>query len=71
MKRVIQRMQQPTPRFFRYIRNVGLMLTAVGTTTLSTGVALPQLVIDIASYAVVAGAIATAVSQTAVYRDDY
>lgn len=71
MKKVIQRMQQPTPRFFRYIRNVGLMLTAVGTTTLSIGVALPQLVIDIASYAVVAGAIATAVSQTAVYRDDY
>lgn len=71
MKRVIQRMQQPTPRFFRYIRNLGLILTAVGTATLSTDVTLPQLVTDIASYVVVAGAIATAVSQTAIYRDDY
>lgn len=71
MKRVIQRMQQPTPRFFKHIRNVGLILTAMGTATLSTGVALPQLVTDIASYIVVAGAIATTVSQTAIYRDDY
>ena len=35
MKNIIQRVQEPTPRFFRKIRNAGLLLTAVSGALMS------------------------------------
>ncbi|MDQ0478034.1 MULTISPECIES: hypothetical protein [Chryseobacterium] len=66
MKNIIQRVQEPTPRFFRKIRNAGLLLTAVSGAVLTAPVALPAVLITAAGYLAIAGAIASAISQTAV-----
>lgn len=63
---IIQRVKAPTPKFFRILRTVGLSLAAAGASLLAAPVALPVAVITIAGYVTVAGAVLTAVSQTAV-----
>ncbi len=69
MKNLIQRVQEPTPRFFRKIRNAGLLLSAVSGALLTAPVTLPVAVITVAGYLAIAGAIAGAISQTAVHNE--
>ena len=66
MKKLIERVQAPTPSFFKKLRNIGLILATIATTIAAAPVALPALVVQIAGYLAVAGGIASAVSQTAV-----
>jgi hypothetical protein len=63
---IVQRMQAPTPKFFRILRSVGIVLAAAGGSILAAPVALPAMVLTIAGYATVAGSVMTAVSQAAV-----
>lgn len=70
MKKVIERIQEPTPKFFKMIRNIGLLLTAVSGVIATAPVSLPAIVITISGYLAVAGGIASAISQTAIHRDD-
>lgn len=63
---LIERLKSPTPKFFRVLRNIGLVLAAVGGALLAAPVALPAAVITVAGYITVAGGVMTAVSQTAV-----
>jgi hypothetical protein len=60
-----QRLSEPTPKFFKKVRNIGLALAAISATLLASPVALPLVVIKIAGYLAVAGSVAGAVSQTA------
>lgn len=62
-------MKAPTPRFFKTLRNIGLVLTAIGGVVATAPVALPALVVSAAGYLAVAGGIVSAVSQTAVKGD--
>ena len=66
MKRppLMRRLQSPTPRFFRVLRNYGLLHTAVSAVLTTAPVALPAIVIKLAGYAAVAGGIASAICQT-------
>lgn len=66
---LVERVQAPTPKFFRIVRNVGLVLGAVGTTILTAGAALPPVLITVAGYLVTAGAVAAAVSQSTVMSE--
>ena len=66
----MKRMQAPTPKFFRILRTVGIGLAAVCGTLLTAPLALPAVVITIAGYVSVAGAVMTAVSQTAVESEE-
>ena len=66
---IIQRMNAPTPKFFRVLRNIGLGLAAASGVLLTSPIALPAAVVTIAGYLAVAGSVATAVSQTAIPRD--
>jgi len=66
MKNIFQRIQEPTPRFFRRIRNAGLLLTAFSGAVLTSPIALPSVLVSIAGYLAIAGTVAGAVSQTAV-----
>lgn len=66
MKQLIERVQSPTPKFFKKLRNIGLALAAVATTVATAPIALPAVVIKIAGYLAVASGVASAVSQTAV-----
>lgn len=65
----MQRAQAQTPPFFRKIRNLGLVLTALATAVLTIPVSLPALVITISGYAAAAGAAATAISQLTLYEE--
>ena len=63
---LLDRYQKPTPRFFRILRAVGVSLVSGGAALLAVPVTLPAVVLSLAGYAVVAGSVATAVSQAVV-----
>ncbi|WP_417369137.1 hypothetical protein [Gelidibacter japonicus] len=63
---ILNRYNKPTPKFFRILRNIGLGLATAGGTLLAAPVALPVWVVSAATYFVVAGTVATAVSQAVV-----
>lgn len=70
MKKVIERIQEPTPKFFKTIRNIGLVLTAVSSVIATAPVSLPAIVVSVAGYLAVAGGIASAISQTTIMSDN-
>jgi hypothetical protein len=63
---LIERVSSPTPKFFKKLRNIGLILAAVSGTLVAAPIALPAVVIQIAGYLAVASSVASAVSQTVV-----
>ena len=63
MNKIVERATAPTPKFFKVLRNVGLVLAAVGGTILAAPIALPVLVTTIGGYMAVAGGVLTATSQ--------
>jgi uncharacterized membrane protein HdeD (DUF308 family) len=63
MKKIVNRATAPTPKFFKVLRHVGLVLAAVGGTILAAPIALPVLVTTIGGYMAVAGGVLTATSQ--------
>lgn len=69
-KSVFKRFGQETPIFFRKTRNLGLVITAIGTTLLTSPIVLPSCIMGIAGYLTVAGAVAIAMSQ-AVTTDEF
>lgn len=64
--KLTERVKAPTPKFFKKVRNVGLILAAVSGTLLTAPIALPALVVQVAGYLAVASSVACAISQTAV-----
>ncbi|REE82991.1 hypothetical protein BX611_0268 [Lutibacter oceani] len=64
--KIIDRLKQPTPTFFRKLRNIGIALATTGGAILAAPISLPALLITIATYLTVAGTVATAVSQAVV-----
>ena len=60
---ILQRVQAPTPRFFKNIRNGGLILATIGASILGAPIALPAFLLKIAGYLTVAGGVASAISQ--------
>jgi hypothetical protein len=62
---VVQRLTAPTPKIFKIFRTVGLALAAAGGAILAAP-AMPVILVSIAGYMTVAGAVMTAVSQVAV-----
>jgi hypothetical protein len=63
---LIERVSSPTPKFFKKLRNIGLILAAISGTIVAAPIALPAVVIQIAGYLAVASSVASAVSQAAV-----
>jgi len=61
-----QRVVAPTPKFFKTIRKIGLILGILGAAILTAPVSLPAVVVTIGGYLAVAGGVATSVAQTAV-----
>ena len=60
---IIKRVKSPTPKFFKVLRNIGLVLAAVGGTILAAPVALPVAIVTVGGYITVAGGVISAVSQ--------
>lgn len=63
---LLQRVQAPTPGFFKKLRNIGLGLTAISGAFLAAPIALPAFLVTAAGYMAVAGTIVGTVSQLAV-----
>ena len=63
---IVERVQGPTPPFFKKLRNAGLLLTAISGALLATPIGVPALLAKVAGYLAVAGAVVTAVSQATV-----
>jgi uncharacterized membrane protein HdeD (DUF308 family) len=60
---IIKRVKSPSPKFFKVLRNIGLVLAAVGGTILAAPIALPVVITTIGGYVAVAGGVISAVSQ--------
>lgn len=63
---IAERYLSATPKFFKKLRIVGLVLAAAGGTIIAAPIALPSVIVTIGGYLVVAGSVATAVSQAVV-----
>lgn len=68
--KLVKRAQAPTPKFFKVLRNVGLVLATIGGTILAAPIALPVVLTSVGGYLVVAGGVASAVSQLTVKEDE-
>ena len=68
---LISRIESPTPKWFRIVRNLGLALSAVGGVLVAAPVALPTTVVSVGGYLLLGGSIIGAVSQTAVSAEEY
>lgn len=66
---LLQRAQQPTPKFFRVLRTIGLSIAAIGTSLIAAPVALPAVLVKIAGYLTVAGTVMSGVSQVTVANE--
>jgi hypothetical protein len=65
-----ERIGAPLPKFFKKLRNIAITVTAIGGTLLTVPVALPALLLKAAGYLVVAGTVASAVSQVTVKTEE-
>lgn len=66
---LVQRVKAPTPKFFKVLRNMGLILASIGGSVMAAPVALPILVTSVGGYLVVAGGVLSAVSQLTTAED--
>lgn len=64
-----ERMTMPVPKFFKKVRNIGLLLGAIGGAILGAPIALPASIVTVAGYLVTAGLVSSAVSSVAVRHD--
>ena len=64
-----QRVVAPTPKFFRLLRTIGVVVGLVGASILASPVALPAALVSLGGYLALAGSIVTGVSQTAVGKE--
>jgi hypothetical protein len=70
MKSILSRWAAPTPKFFKKVRNIGLVIGAIGTAIITAPISLPVMATTIAGYMVATGGVLTAVSQMAVADDE-
>ena len=70
MKSIMERWAAPTPKFFKMLRNIGLVMGAVGTAILTAPVTLPATLVTISGYLLTAGGVVTAVSQLTIPGDE-
>ena len=66
---IVERYKKPTPKFFRTLRNIGIALATAGGAIIAAPMAMPALIVKIATYMTVAWTVATVVSQ-AVVKDE-
>ncbi|WP_276485575.1 hypothetical protein [Paraflavitalea pollutisoli] len=70
MSNIINRMTTKTPKFFKFLRTLGVALAAASGALLAAPIELPDAVNTIAGYVAVAGSVMGAVSQTAVLNEE-
>ena len=66
---IIKRVQAPTPKFFKVVRNISLVLAGLSGSILAAPVVLPAVIMQVAGYVAVAGSVASAISQVTIPND--
>lgn len=66
---VIKRAKAPTPKFFKKVRTIGLLLTASGGAILASPLVLPVALVSAAGYVTLAGGVMSALGQMAVKQE--
>lgn len=66
MMNVLERVQAPTPKFFKVLRSVGIIVATIGGVILTAPIALPSALISVGGYLTVAGGVISAISQITV-----
>jgi hypothetical protein len=66
---LVERVLAPTPKFFRVVRTIGVVIGLIGASILASPVALPAAIATIGGYLALAGSIVTGVAQTAVKKE--
>jgi hypothetical protein len=66
---LVQRVMAPTPKFFKILRTIGVVIGLVGASVLASPIALPAAIASLGGYLALAGSIITGVSQTAVEKE--
>lgn len=61
---VLERMSEPTPTFWKKVRNIAIALGSIGGAILVAPIALPAAVITAAGYLATAGTVATVLAQS-------
>ncbi len=67
---LVERVQAPTPKWFKILRTVGIALASVGGIIIASPIALPVGLVSAAGYLVLGGSIISVVSQTAVKSEE-
>ena len=67
---VVERVNAPTPKWFKTLRTIGIALASVGGVIIASPVALPVGLVSAAGYLVLGGSIISVVSQTAVKSEE-
>jgi uncharacterized membrane protein HdeD (DUF308 family) len=67
---VVERVVAPTPKWFKILRTIGIVLASVGGVIIASPVALPVAMVSAAGYLVLGGSIISIVSQTAVKSEE-
>jgi hypothetical protein len=61
-----QRWMAPTPKFWKKVQSIGILLSAVGTVLATAPVSLPVVIVTAGSYAAFGGSLIAAMSQLTV-----
>ncbi len=70
LKTLAERVKADTPPFFKKLRLIGLALAAVGGALVAAPIVLPAAVVTAGGYLIVAGSVATAISQITKKNDE-
>ena len=54
---VIKRAKAPTPKFFKLLRNIGLVMAAVGGSIVAAPIVLPLTIVTLGGYLAVVGGV--------------
>ena len=63
---IVERAKAPTPKFFKILRSIGLVLLGISGSIVAAPVLLPAAVVTVAGYVAVAGGVISAISQITV-----
>jgi uncharacterized membrane protein HdeD (DUF308 family) len=63
---IAERAKAPTPKFFKILRSIGLVLLGISGSIVAAPVVLPAAVVTVAGYVAVAGGVISAISQITV-----
>lgn len=65
-KNILTRITQPTPPFWKKVRKISGVLTAISVALMAAPIALPTAIVTLAGYLALAGTVGVALSSTTI-----